>query len=233
MDISISKTSLKQQAQLELRQQLLSCVLNEKKTLRTLLDDFYGLSSRNQDHCASLNQKITELLDRIIKAGDWESSLFLRNTISLLKKRLDIANVLKEEFESQGFVAEQAFPPVDPENAIVLYIALYQTDGNTLEKWEKQLSSILKIAQSRPIYDEESKVINTLRSNLDRATDAYVKVLVDKNEIIDSARVMKDRLGQGLITVSITAIRPENIVEFIHQGKRYNFLNKKLIVNQS
>ena len=229
MDISISKINCKQTAQLELRQKLLGCLEQEQKTLRQLLNEFYNLPQKKEDDYARVNQKITELLNRIISTGDWDSSLFLRNTISLLKKRLVISNVLKEEFESQGFVAEQSFPPVDPENAIVLYVALYQSDGADLQKWENQLCSILKIAQSRPIYNEEETVINVLRSNLDRNTDAYIKVLVDKNEIIDSARILKDRLGQELTTVSMTAIRPENIVEFIHQGVRYDFLNKKLV----
>jgi intracellular multiplication protein IcmQ len=233
MDLSISKINCKQTAQLELRQKLLTCLEQEQQTLRKLLNEFYDQSQKKEDDYARVNQKITEILNRIINAGDWDSSLFLRNTISLFKKRLDVSNVLKEEFESQGVVAEQAFPPVDPENAIVLYVSLYQSDGNDLQKWEGQLRSILKIAHSRPIYDEESKVTNVLRSNLNRNTDAYVKVLVDKNEIIDSARILKDRFGQELTTISMTAIRPENVIEFVHQGKRYNFLNKKLITNNS
>jgi len=229
MDISISKTTCNQRAQLELRQKLLTFVEQEKKVLRQLLDEFYELPRRSEEDYARVNQKITELLNRIIDAGDWDSSLFLRNIIALLKKRLEVSTVLKEEFESQGVVAEQTFPLVAAENAIVLYVALYQAGGNTLEKWENQLRSILKIAQSRPIYDEESKVVHALRSNLDRHTDAYIKILVDKNDIIDSARIVKDRLGQELVTVSITAIRPDSIVEFIHQDKRYNVTDGKLL----
>lgn len=229
MDISISKINCRQNAQLELRKKLLAFVEEEKKTLRQLLDKFYTLAHRKEEDYARVNQKIKELLQRIISIDDWESSLFLRNTISLLKKRLEVSTVLKEEFESQGLVVEQTFPPVAPENAIVLFISLYQVDGSNLEKWNDQLLAILKVAQSRPIYDEETKVIQAIRSNLDRDTEAYVKVLVDKNEIIDSARIVKDRLGQELITVSITAIRPENIIEFIHQTKRYNFVDGKLL----
>ena len=229
MDISLGQINCRQHDQLELRKKLLAFVEKEKQKLQQLLDEFYTLPNREEGDYARVNQKVIELLQRIINAGDWESSLFLRNMIGQLKKRLEVSAVLKEEFESQGLVVEQTFPPVAPEDAIVLYVLLYQVDGGLLQKWEDQLCSILKIAQSRPIYDEESKVVQVIRSNLDRQTEAYVKVLVDKNEIIDSARIVKDRLGQELVTISITAIRPENIIEFIHQGKKYNFVNGKLL----
>jgi intracellular multiplication protein IcmQ len=106
-------------------------------------------------------------------------------------------------------------------------------NGNDLRQWENQLASILKIAQSRPIYSEEVKVMNVLRSNLDRLTDAYIKVIVDKRDIIDSARIVKDRLGQELVTVSVTAIRPENVIEFVHQRKKYSFVHGKLVIKAS
>jgi intracellular multiplication protein IcmQ len=231
MDISIGKMHRDQTVQLELREKLLAVVKREKETLSQLLSEFYQLSERKEGDYARLNEKIAELMQRVMQAGDWESSLFLRNMVNVLKKRLSACAILKEEFEGHGAVtAERKIPSVPAEQVIVLYIGLYQTQGGDLKKWEKQLSSILQIAQSRPIYDEEAHVLNAIRSNLNRITDAYVKVIVNKNDIIHSAPIIKDRLGQELVVASATAIRPKNIVEFIHQRKIYNFVNGKLVL---
>jgi len=228
MNLPIGKINRDQTAQLELRRTLLECLEKEQTELRSILDEFYELPRRTEDDYARVNQKIIEILDHVISAGDWDSSMFLKNTIKPIKERRTKAEVIKQELESEGVVAEQTFSTIKPENAVTLYVLLYQAEGMTLSKWEAQLKSIMKVSQGRPIYHDLEKVGNALRAKLNRNSEAYVKVLVDKNDLIDSARMSRDRFGNELVTVTVTAIRPENIIEFVHQNKHYQFKNGKL-----
>src|SRR3989339_374282 len=225
MNLPIGKINRDQTTQLDLRRVLLACLEKEQEEMRAILDEFYELPRRTEDDYARVNQKIIEILDHVINAGDWDSSFFLKNTIKPLKERRQEAEVIKQELESEGVVAEQVFSSIKPENAVTLYVLLYQTEGMNLTKWEAQLKSILKVSQGRPIYREVERVENALRANLNRPSEAYIKVLVDKNDLIDSARIPQDRFGNELTTVTVTAVRPENILEFVHQKKSYQFRN--------
>src|SRR3989344_6005179 len=81
----------------ENKRRLAEAVQAENERFKKVLDEFYAEPKRSKEQYAEINQKILETIDRLLTAGDWESSLFLRNAIKpLLKAKEDVLKLQKE-----------------------------------------------------------------------------------------------------------------------------------------
>ena len=214
------------------RQQLLETLQSEEKQLKTLLEEFYR-QPRSSESCLTCANHIVVLLDRIFSAGDWEESLFLRNTAKPLRKIYEDAQEAIQKL--QGNSAQNYTLSVLQEDEKLLFISLFQSQGLDLRKWEAQLNSIDRYLLGRPIYFEEADVARAIRIKAIQTAEAYCSMVIKKawilNDLLRPPRL--DRNGRPLVNVKPGQIRSEYIREFVHQGDRYYFVNGKLLLREN
>ena len=220
----------------QLKQLLLQCVDKEKDQFTRLANNFYNASHRSDDHYLDLCNAIIAAVDGVLNASDWDSSLFLRNTIKPLKKIRDHALELRQALGGDGsLAAPQKNATTLAKNCVKLYVSLYQANGHDLKKWANQLNSIASHMTGRPVYQGEAEVKKIIRAKYAQISEAYAVVSVDQSNIISNehATPRKDRFDSILVSLVPGAVVRDNILEFVHQGKRYYFHNDQLLVQNN
>ena len=213
-----------------LKQQLIDCLKQEKVDFIEIARDFYQQDRRTKKDYLELTDAIIAAVDHVLNTNDWEESLFLRNALKPLKKIRDSAITLKEE--ATMTVADQQITLRGLEDdEMLVYISIFQSEGHNLRKWALQLSSLRSYLLGRPIYEKEADVAKMIRQKLVQTSEAYVVVAVKNNEIQNFSYQAEriDRFGNPLLTLKDTAVKSDNIFEFVHQNQRYFFVNGKLI----
>ncbi|GEM_PF-1730660 len=226
--VSNIKTDL---AEYQTRQQLLGQLNAEKQQIISAIEKFY--SQQHVGSEANALQALEEIIsafDRVVIAGNWEDSSFLRNTLKPLKRMREEAHQLREDLLGNNQVVISHIPQLKP-GMIKVYIAIFQHKAHNSKDWESQLRSLPQYILGRPIYREESAAIQVLRSKLVQTSDAYVCVGIPENSIQTNEfhPSQQDKQGNTLLQLMPGAVRSENILEFVYQEKRYYFINEKLI----
>jgi Dot/Icm secretion system protein IcmQ len=102
-----------------------------------------------------------------------------------------------------------------------IYVALYQMDGDNLDKWGMTLNSIAMQGVSRPIYENEADVCGMIRAKEQKAKEAYAVLKIKASDIVNSPSPHLDRNGKILIYVKPGSLKPENILRFVHISGQY------------
>lgn len=213
-----------------LKQHLIDCLKQEKIDFTEIAKAFYQQGQRAETDCLALTDQIIAAVDHILEAENWDESLFLRNALKPLKEIREQAIALKKE--ATMTVADQQTVLRDLEDdEMLVYISVFQSEGHNLRRWELQLNSLRSYLLGRPVYEKESDVVKVLRQKLVQTSEAFVVVAIRKSDVQTFAHQAErvDRYGNVLLTLKDTAVKPENIFEFVHQGKRYFFKEGKLI----
>jgi len=210
------------------KQHLLDCVKQEKVSFTKIADHFYKQIHRPKQSYVALCEAVITTVDRIAAMGDLESSAFLKNTFTPLQKLQTQAKALYKKLTGVKGNFDLA-KKLLMENQEKCFISLYQNKGHDLKQWALQLASIDKYMMGRPIYRNEADVQKVLRLKLSQAQEAYVVVAVDRNKMIDQGVKRQDRMGNDLVTLPMGSVKAENILEFVHVGRRYGFANNTLV----
>lgn len=215
----------------ELKRRLIECVNEQNDKFMSVAEGFNELDRREELHYLELCDAIIAAVDHVLAGGDWDDSLFLRNTIKPLKKIRDHAVELRQSFDTVNGVKKMV-PPEAGENCVKLYVSLYQANGHDMKKWADQLSSLGRYMIGRPIYQKEHHVVQAVRKKLSQTSEAYVVAAVDQSKIISAehSKLRTDKLGNELVTLAPDAISASNILEFVHQSKRYCYCDHRLVV---
>ncbi len=223
-----ARSSIKNEA---LKRKLIESVSEQKDKFLAVAEVFNALQRREEQDYLTLCNAIIDAVDQVLATGDWEDSQFIRNTIKPLKEIRDQALELRESFSDAGTYKKVAAPEV-AENSVKLYVLLYQSVGHDMKKWVDQLSSLGSHMIGRPVYQREEDAVSVIRTKLSQTSEAYVVVAVDQSKIISQeyGKPRKDKLGNELISLLPGAVSAENILEFIHQGKRYHFSDHQLVL---
>lgn len=178
---------------------------------------------------------ILESLDNAIKDGPWEESNFLR---AVGKSLQEIRQHYVEHIESNSRQIK------DEEKANLtnlrritqkeIFVSLYSSEGDNLQSWERIVANLPKQMVSRPIYGEESEVIQWMKSKPNRSNEAYVSFHVEENDILSLAidKAQFDKFGKPLLVLKDRALRIENINRFVHTSGTYSLRKGRLIKNQ-
>lgn len=213
-----------------MRERMLEAVKNEKNAFKKVLDEFYSKTQRDDTSYYEANLKVIETIDHILAAGDWEDSLFLRNTVRPLRELRAQAVALKEQLEAEQQVKEGQKSALQPGQRLV-YISVYQAGSGQLIQWEMLLRSLPRYVQGRPIYASEEDIQKALRARQNSVSEAYVVVMVNDADILDQTKKPRiDRLGLPILDLKENAIKIENIIEFVYLNQHYAFRNGKLIL---
>lgn len=172
--------------------------------------------------------EIKKILDEGIAAGPWQGNLFLKG---IQKKLEEIRNdfVTKVGLDHHEQMANDLLAASSCENTEV-YIALYQSQGSNMNKWQEVVVSLVNYAMGRPIYSNETDVRAAIRLNDRNLNHAYVAVNVHSDAILsDEKGGRTDREGRKLISLSEAAIQLKNIVRLVHATGQYKLIRNFLV----
>lgn len=185
------------------------------------------------DEYKRINAQIVEILHNLLETGNWEASLFLRTAHKRLQAFYDQALALEKQFEKEVSESHDQVHKMKMQQGYVkVYVSIYQSDPYNLIKWENTLKSIKEYSINRPIYRSEEYIEEMIRSKHGSPNEAYVVIYIPGTDIIPAyaGKLIADRWGHELLTLRDNSLRPENIAEFVHQGRRYIFSEGKLLL---
>lgn len=210
-----------------LKQSLLDALRDEKVNFMTIAEEFYHQPQRNDESYIALCREILKSLNQVLDAGNWDESLFLRNSVKPLKQlRERVLHILKTVTGEEAD-AKDALPA----GTQFVYVSLFQSKGHDLRQWEMQLRSLHRYMSGRPAYAREEDIESLIRSKISPEGDAYVILAVPLDAIreVEYMPTRLDRQGRELVSLKEGAVTPDQIIEFVHVKKRYRFINGKLI----
>ena len=217
----------------EVRRQLREFTEQETEKFLEAAQTFYDQERRTQDQCLELTNAMITAIDNVLAAGDWESSLFLKNTIKPLKQlQAQALGVRRELLREQGL---EEIPEYELKaNEKKFFVSLYQADGHDLNKWAAQLGSIDSYMTGRPIYKNETDIQRAIRHKLLQTAEAYAVIVVDQSKVLGGqfATEKKDRNGYALVTIEVNIVKAKDVIEFVHSGARYHYHNQHLILKK-
>lgn len=238
MSLGFSKSGISSAKNDELKRHLLACVDAEKVDLSQVAEKFYAQHTTDTSEQKALDiseqktfcQAVIDSVDRVLEAGDWDSSLFLRNTAKPLKKLREQAEQLLKQIDHTQAPEAAYRQKALADDDVRLYISLFQANGGDLKQWALQLRSIRSHLLGRPVYENEEDVQKIVRQKTNRLSEAYVAVVVKKTAVLSEPfRAPRlDRNGNTLVTLKDGAVSVDNIVEFVHGGKQYQFVRGAL-----
>ena len=221
-------------AEYENRKQLLNCLHAENQHILAAIEKFHAQHTRHETGALHALEELITAFDRVIVAGDWESSLFLRNTIKPLKAMREEARQLRQQLLGNLETAAVITPDLKP-GMVRVYISIFQQKAHNFKDWEAQLRSLPQYIIGRPIYRDETAVQQALRAKLVQTSDAYVSVGVAETAIqtgeFHPSQI--DKQGNALLQLMPGSVKSEHILEFVYQDKRYVFIEGKLIEKTS
>lgn len=217
-----------------LKQQFIDCVRQEKNGFSEIVKPFYKKNYRDKEDYLNLSQAIIDAVNHVMAAGNWEESLFLRNTLKPLKEiRAQAVTLRQQAMATAGSEEKYKLRPLSEEEMLV-YISIFQSVGDDLAGWALQIASLRSHLLGRPVYTNEVDVRKVLRQKLLTDSEAYVVVAIKRTDIEDSIHQFDrvDRYGNSLLTLKETAVKTTNIFEFVHHNKRYFYKSGKLILQE-
>ena len=113
-----------------------------------------------------------------------------------------------------------------------VYIALYQSESERLDRWMTTIKTLVSYGVTRPIYGTEAEVHGMIRDKQGKG-DAYVSVWVKQTDILSphlEGAALKDRCGNSLLRLREGFFRLENVIEFILDGQHYQVLGQNLVL---
>lgn len=180
---------------------------------------------------------ILKALDDAIAEGPWDDSNFLR----VIGKNLrEIRESFSSEINTDG--KEKAKVASHLANRVALrsgqqeiFIALYSSNGNNLQTWEKILMNLPRQMISRPIYADEEDVEALIRTKVNKNNEAYVSMYISQTDILSLPvdKISMDKLGKPLLTLKDKSLSLDNIHYFVHRTGTYNFRQGKLVKNSA
>lgn len=228
MSLNFLNSSLGAYQNDELKKRLIESVQQQQEVFLQKAEKFYGQDLRTRESYLQFAQAIVDAVDEILAQGNWDDSLFIKNSLRPLK---DIREQAQKIIELEKTKANAKVPSFIGRNKKMaykkVYIALFQSRGYELKQWELQLRSIDSHLVGRPIYLNENEVQAAIRLKNAPDQEAYIEVEVPESKI-QSEGAREDRFGQALISLAQGAITPNQIRSFVHAGKHYDFYDGKL-----
>ncbi len=176
---------------------------------------------------------IMKALDEAIEHGPWSESNFLR----VIGKNL---REIRDAFANQLLVPgqEKSKMAAHLANRIALrsgqqeiFVALYSSDGNNIQSWERILTNLPKQMISRPIYASEEDIKNIIKTKENKNNEAYVAMYISQSDILPMAedKIPLDKLGKQLLTLKDKSLSLDNISCFVHISGDYQYDQGRLI----
>lgn len=185
----------------------------------------------SDDPYKEIHNKLMEILQSLMETGDWSASLFLRAAQKKIQVLYEEASILSTQLEDKARSSRDQQQKIRIQQGYTnVYVSIYQSDPYNLARWENTLKSIKEYSINRPIYGSEAHIEEAIRSK-GSINEGYVIIYVKEVDIIEPypGKIIEDRWGHELLTLRDNSLKPANILEFVHQGQRYDFIDGKLL----
>jgi len=103
----------------ELKHRLLELVNTEKTDFLKVAESFHDKEHRNDVDYIEFCESIVTAIDKILEGGDWNDSLFLRNTVKPLQKMRDEADQLLQQMNGAQVTTSIRAPQIGADKAAV------------------------------------------------------------------------------------------------------------------
>lgn len=225
--VPLNRADIKSQ---DLKKKLLECLDRESRQFSEIARSYFNKEQLSVEDKTGLLRAVIETVNHVMSAGDWDSSLFLRNT---LKPLMQIKGEAELELNKLTAKAEEnvvAMQGVGVDEMEV-YISLFQSDGYNIGKWAMQLRSLERYIVGRPVYKTEEDMGKRLKLRAAAAAnEAYVAVIVKKTDVNpEGPSPLKDQFGHPLVTLKEVALKNGRILAFVHQDVRYRYIDGQLV----
>lgn len=184
----------------------------------------------NLQEQVKLKNELLTLFDKALADGNWEASLYFR---TVGKRLRELRQRIVEEIDTGESEVKVSCSVSQPkEGFIKVYISIYQADSANLDRWRSTVKALADYSINRPTYRAQEHIEAILRAKTDVRREAYVVVHVRENSIIPQypGRAMTDRFGNELVTLKEGSVKLENIIEFVHEGKRYSINHGEFVL---
>lgn len=176
------------------------------------------------------NKAILDALNKAIDTGPWEESNFLKTIgANLCSIRDKFINVLGEMPNLENGIPRVGRHHEDEVHQEV-FIALYSSEGNNMQAWERILSNLPRQIISRPVYADESGVQSIIKTKTNKINEAYVAIGISQSSILNlpQDKIPIDKLGNPLLSIKDRSLNMENISRFVHYSGTYNYVKGRL-----
>lgn len=168
-----------------------------------------------------IGQKLVDILDGLLKAGNWEASLFLKASAGRLRElREEASNLAQDETVNNTQIGTALFSKSAPTGYIQVFISVFQLEGTDLQVWHRTIRALTEYNVTRPVYRDVKFVQEFIRSKADFDHHGYVIVNIKESDIYELAQPSKDALGHELILLKEGSVKLENIIGFVHGNKK-------------
>lgn len=215
----------------EAKRQLLESMMLKRQDVMQKLGQFMRNDVHEKQDYITLAKGIIHDIDAVLTQNDYESSLFLRNTVKSLHEMRRSAVNLLTRLDEQAQLNNPFATPVLEKDMSAVYILVFQQQGYDLNKWAQLLRGLGHYVLGRPIYLHEADAQKVIRIKMSEAQEGYVKVAVPQAAIqaCSGMSPRSDRYGNALLTLPAGTVSSQNILEFSHGKKRYYFREGELI----
>lgn len=163
-----------------------------------------------------------------------------------LRQNYDIGvrfNILKTQLQSlsekidrelgskrQKPAAEQANADQLAKDEALVYVSLFNVQGNNLNSWQKLLEpkALYDHSVNRPIYYRQEEIEEMLHNKTNKDQNAYFVIVVNKNDIMsdETTTTLHDPNGFPLLRLKQGALKNDKIRLFVHKNLSYT-IDKK------
>jgi hypothetical protein len=141
----------------------------------------------------------------------------------------NVEEAVQELIKEQACIVEKNVFTLKEDEALV-YVYLFNAQGNSLKTWRKLLlpSALIEHSVNRPVYAERSQVEEVIRGKANKDQHAYVEIVVKKEDILNAASKKPLQSQCELLRVRQGSLKTANIRAFVHVDKSYTTDNKDL-----
>jgi hypothetical protein len=143
---------------------------------------------------------------------------FIRDRLQASLTRLEenLTALQKETEESEEKISE---------DETLVYVYLYNTQGISLQTWQKLLNPAVfyEFSVNRPVYQEKIYVETFIRNKANKAQHGYLTIIIKKKDILElpAGEMTKDAFGNPIIKVREGSLSSKKMLSFTHNEHEY------------
>jgi intracellular multiplication protein IcmQ len=228
------QTHMDKAEQVQRARELLENLQNMARTIQKDIADKRHAQQLSDEFSMEVNRKLLRELEYTLKEGPWQQGILFQN---IAKKLQALYDKYKDEFREKH--GEEDIPKTTPHlaNRVAqrsgfreIFVSLYNSQGHSIEIWEKILRGLSGQFVARPIYQSEDDIRALIRSKSHKNNEAYAVAYIDEKNIlkVPPDKIPHDKLNHELLMIKDKAIELDNITRFMHVSGRYYFKEHKL-----
>lgn len=180
---------------------------------------------------------VLKALNNAIEEGPWDASNFLRIMGKNLRQMRDdfLSGMKPSDHAVKDAATHLARQTLLRQHQKKVYVALYSSNGKSMQAWEWIVNNLPRQMISRPIYVNEEDVKAIIKTKENQANEAYVVIYIDENDIlqVNDDKVSLDKLGKPRLLLKDGAFKLNNLESFVHHTGIYHYSQGRLIKDVS